>query len=158
MASTAVPPPSAPPPPPAAPAKIGLPSKIYNGLIGAVDKHVPNKLRPLWNHPAGPKTVFFWSPMFKWGLVIAGLSDLTRPAEALSVSQCGALAATGIIWSRYSLVIIPKNWGLFSVNVFVAMVQSVQLGRAYLYQKEKSEKEAAAAASTKTPAIEAAKK
>lgn len=50
MASTAVPP-SAPPPP--APAKLGLPSKIYNGLIGAVDKHVPQKLRPLWNHPAG---------------------------------------------------------------------------------------------------------
>ncbi|KAM7364194.1 mitochondrial pyruvate carrier 2-like isoform 1-T2 [Cochliomyia hominivorax] len=156
MASTAVPP-SAPPPPPAAPAKLGLPSKIYQGLIGAVDKHVPDKLRPLWNHPAGPKTVFFWSPMFKWGLVIAGLSDLARPAETLSVSQCGALAATGIIWSRYSLVIIPKNWGLFSVNLFVAIVQSVQLGRAYLYSKEQSEKAAAAAASA-TPAIEAAKK
>lgn len=52
MASTAVPP-SAPPPPPAAPTKVGLPSKIYQGLIGAVDKHVPQKLRPLWNHPAG---------------------------------------------------------------------------------------------------------
>ncbi|XP_046812089.1 mitochondrial pyruvate carrier 2-like [Lucilia cuprina] len=64
MASTAVPPSA--PPPPAGPAKVGLPSKIYNGLIGAVDKHVPAKLRPLWNHPAGPKTVFFWSPMFKW--------------------------------------------------------------------------------------------
>lgn len=50
MASTAVPPSA---PPPTAPAKIGLPSKIYNGLIGAVDKHVPAKLRPLWNHPAG---------------------------------------------------------------------------------------------------------
>ncbi|XP_065362953.1 mitochondrial pyruvate carrier 2-like [Calliphora vicina] len=150
MASTAVPP-SAPPPPPAAPAKVGFPSKVYNGLIGAVDKHVPAKLRPLWNHPAGPKTVFFWSPMFKWGLVIAGLSDLARPAETLSVSQCGALAATGIIWSRYSLVITPKNWSLFSVNLFVGLVQSVQLGRAYLYQKEKSEKEAAAA-------LEAAKK
>lgn len=84
---------------------------------------------------------------------------MTRPAETLSVSQCGALAATGIIWSRYSLVIIPKNWGLFSVNLFVAIVQSVQLGRAYLHQKEKSEKEAATAvASSLTPALEAAKK
>lgn len=110
MASAALPP-SAPPPPPAAPAKIGLPSKIYNGLVGSVDKVVPDKLRPLWNHPAGPKTVFFWSPVFKWGLVVAGLSDLARPAESLSVSQCSALAATGIIWSRYSLVIIPKKLG-----------------------------------------------
>ncbi|MPC08657.1 Mitochondrial pyruvate carrier 2 [Portunus trituberculatus] len=54
------------------------------------------------------------------GLVIAGLGDLTRPAEKLSASQSTALAATGTIWSRYSLVIIPKNWYLFSVNVFVA--------------------------------------
>lgn len=156
MASTAVPP-SAPPPPPAAPKQLGLPSKLYNGLVGAVDKHVPTKLRPLWNHPAGPKTIFFWSPVFKWGLVVAGLSDLARPADTLSVPQCAALAATGIIWSRYSLVIIPKNWGLFSVNLFVGLLQSVQLGRAYLYQKEKSEKEAAASASGKTPVKEAAK-
>lgn len=78
---------------------------------------------------------------------------MARPADSLSVPQCAALAATGIIWSRYSLVIIPKNWGLFSVNLFVGLVQSVQLGRAYLYQKEKAEKEAAA----NTPAIDVAK-
>ncbi|XP_005178300.1 mitochondrial pyruvate carrier 2 [Musca domestica] len=138
--ATTVPPPAPPPPPPAAPAKLSFPSKVYNGLIGAVDKHVPTKLRPLWNHPAGPKTIFFWSPLFKWGLVIAGLSDLARPAETLSVSQCGALAATGIIWSRYSLVIKPKNWSLFSVNLFVGLVQSVQLGRAFMYQQEQKEK------------------
>lgn len=52
MASTAVPP-SAPPPPPPAATKLSLPSKVYQGVIGAVDKHVPTKLRPLWNHPAG---------------------------------------------------------------------------------------------------------
>ncbi|XP_055379255.1 mitochondrial pyruvate carrier 2-like [Condylostylus longicornis] len=110
---------------------LGLPSKIYQGLISSADKFVPDKLRPLWNHPAGPKTVFFWAPAFKWGLVIAGLGDLARPVETLSIAQCGSLAATGIIWSRYSLVIIPKNWSLFSVNVFVAATQLIQLGRAY---------------------------
>ncbi|CAG2062743.1 unnamed protein product, partial [Timema podura] len=51
-------------------------------------------------------------------LVIAGLSDLSRPAEKLSVPQSAALSATGLVWSRYSMVIIPKNWSLFSVNVF----------------------------------------
>lgn len=57
-----------------------------------------------WNHPAGtkyidcawnkeligfsgPKTVFFWGPMMKWCLVGAGLKDLSRPADKLSVSQ-----------------------------------------------------------------------
>ena len=36
---------------------------------------------------SGPKTVFFWAPMMKWCLVAAGLKDLNRPAEKLSVSQ-----------------------------------------------------------------------
>ncbi|XP_075214361.1 mitochondrial pyruvate carrier 2-like isoform X2 [Lycorma delicatula] len=64
------------------------------------------------------------------GLVIAGLGDIQRPAEKLSVSQSSALAATGVVWSRYSLVIIPKNWSLFSVNVFVAITNFYQLTRA----------------------------
>ncbi|KAM8704383.1 hypothetical protein ACLKA7_008913 [Drosophila subpalustris] len=139
--STAVqtPPPAAsPPPPPSARASAGkgIHSKVYNGLIGVCDKFVPAKMRPLWMHAAGPKTVFFWAPIFKWGLVIAGLSDLTRPADTISVTACGALAATGIIWSRYSLVIIPKNYSLFAVNLFVGLTQLVQLGRAYNYQLE----------------------
>ncbi|EDS38555.1 conserved hypothetical protein [Culex quinquefasciatus] len=110
-------------------------SKIYNGLINATDPLVPKSLRPLWNHAAGPKTIFFWAPVFKWGLVIAGLSDLRRPADQLSVSQSASLAATGLIWSRYSLVIIPKNYGLFSVNLFVAFTQLAQLYRAWDYAR-----------------------
>lgn len=70
------------------------------------------------------------------GLVVAGLSDLRRPADQLSVSQSASLAATGIIWSRYSLVIIPKNWGLFSVNVFVAGTQVLQLYRAWDFSRK----------------------
>lgn len=67
---------------------------------------------------------------FYKGLVIASIGDLTRPAEKLSISQSSALAATGVIWARYSLVIIPKNWSLFSVNVFVGATNIYQLSRA----------------------------
>ena len=67
------------------------------------------------------------------GLVVAGLSDLTRPADQLSIGQTIALCATGLIWSRYSLVIIPVNYSLFSVNVFVASTQLYQLYRALNY-------------------------
>ncbi|ALC46878.1 CG9399 [Drosophila busckii] len=151
MSSAAVQPPPpapAPRPPPstataAASAGKGIHSKLYNGLIGACDKFVPAKMRPLWLHPAGPKTIFFWAPVFKWGLVAAGLGDLARPADTISIPACGALAATGIIWSRYSLVIIPKNYSLFAVNLFVGLTQVVQLGRAFNYQQgqEKLKKE-----------------
>lgn len=36
--------------------------------------------------------------MAKWALVAAGVKDLSRPADKLSVSQNVALAATGFIW------------------------------------------------------------
>ncbi len=65
--------------------------------------------------------------------MIAGLADINRPAEKLSLMQSSALAGTGVIWSRYSLVITPKNWNLFSVNVFVAATGIYQLSRIYRY-------------------------
>jgi lysozyme family protein len=86
------------------------------------------------NHPAGPKTIHFWAPLFKWGLVIAGLGDLKRPAENLSTAQSIALAATGTIWSRYSTQIIPVNYSLLSVNVCVSLTGLYQLARIYRYQ------------------------
>lgn len=68
--------------------------------------------------------------------MLAGLNDIRRPADQLSIGQSASLAATGIIWSRYSLVIIPKNYGLFSVNVFVAMIQVFQLYRAFTFKRK----------------------
>lgn len=41
----------------------------------------------IWFISSGPKTVFFWAPLMKWCLVAAGVKDLSRPAEKLSVSQ-----------------------------------------------------------------------
>ncbi|XP_066591110.1 uncharacterized protein [Prorops nasuta] len=111
-------------------------SLMYKNSMKAIGKFVPEKLQPLWNHPAGPQTIFFWAPAFKWGLVIAGLGDLQRPASKISISQSGALGLTGLIWTRYSLVIIPKNWNLFSVNLFVACTALYQVARAVKYQRE----------------------
>ncbi|XP_045487022.1 mitochondrial pyruvate carrier 2 [Pieris rapae] len=110
-------------------------SKVYKTVVVFADRFVPSKLRPLWEHEAGPKTIFFWAPAFKWGLVLAGLGDLQRPVETLSIPQSASLAATGIIWSRYSLVIIPKHYSLFAVNVFVAMTSLYQIGRAFKHQQ-----------------------
>ncbi|XP_005798124.1 mitochondrial pyruvate carrier 2 [Xiphophorus maculatus] len=114
----------------------------YHRILDRIEHILPAKLRPLYNHPAGPKTVFFWAPMFKWGLVMAGLADMTRPADKLSTSQSGVLTATGLIWSRYSLVIIPKNWNLFAVNFFVGSAGASQLYRIWNYKQELKAKEA----------------
>eukprot|EP01112_Ceratiomyxa_fruticulosa_P014338 TRINITY_DN40_c0_g5_i1.p1 TRINITY_DN40_c0_g5~~TRINITY_DN40_c0_g5_i1.p1 ORF type:complete len:116 (+),score=17.60 TRINITY_DN40_c0_g5_i1:247-594(+) len=85
----------------------------------------------LVNHPAGPKTIFFWAPLAKWALVIAGINDLTRPAEKISVPQSVALSATGLIWARYATQIIPVNYNLLSVNIFVAVTGILQISRKF---------------------------
>ncbi|KAH7697908.1 Protein F53F10.3 [Aphelenchoides avenae] len=108
-------------------------SVLYRSLCRIGDKVVypvlPKFAQPAWNHPAGPKTVFFWAPTIKWVLVGAGLADLARPAEKLSVYQNTALFFTGAIWTRYCLVIIPVNYYLASVNAFVGLTGLMQLGR-----------------------------
>lgn len=76
-----------------------------------------------------PLAVFFWAPMMKWCLVAAGLKDLSRPADKLSLPQQVALAGTGMIWVRYSLVITPINYSLAAVNFFVGTTGLLQLYR-----------------------------
>ncbi|ERM96951.1 hypothetical protein AMTR_s00074p00155110 [Amborella trichopoda] len=87
------------------------------------------KLQALWNHPAGPKTIHFWAPTFKWGISLANVADFSKPPEKISYPQQIAVACTGVIWSRYSTIIIPKNWNLFSVNVAMAGTGLYQLSR-----------------------------
>jgi hypothetical protein len=101
----------------------------------AINAVISSKIQHIVNHPAGPKTVHFWAPAIKWGLVIAGLSDLQRPPETLSVSQNAALTATGLIWSRYSTQIIPVNYTLLSVNLFLAGTGLTQMYRIWNYRQ-----------------------
>lgn len=87
------------------------------------------------NSPIGPRTVHFWAPIMKWGVVIAGASDFLRPAESLSLSQNLALTATGAIWTRWCLIIKPKNYFLAAVNFFLFLVGSTQTARILTYQQ-----------------------
>ncbi|TEB37531.1 UPF0041-domain-containing protein [Coprinellus micaceus] len=110
-------------------------------MSGAAASAGASKFQAFMNHPAGPKTVFFWAPMMKWCLVAAGLKDLTRPADKLSVPQNLALAATGFIWVRYSLVITPINYSLAAVNFCVGLSGLSQLGRIANYRYKQAEVE-----------------
>ncbi|CAL1708138.1 unnamed protein product [Somion occarium] len=108
-------------------------------MSGAASAAAGSKFQAFMNHPAGPKTVFFWAPMMKWCLVAAGLKDLSRPAEKLSVSQNVALAATGFVWVRWSLVITPVNYSLSAVNFVVGTTGLGQLTRIWHYQRTKQD-------------------
>lgn len=100
-----------------------------------LQSRMSSKMRERWNHPAGLKTIHFWAPGFKWALVIAGISDYFRPPDKLSLNQSASLMVTGFIWSRYSLVIIPKNYLLFSVNIALAITGATQVYRVMQYRK-----------------------
>jgi len=91
-------------------------------------------IRRMWDSPIGLKTVHFWAPVMKWALVLAGISDFYRPAEKLSLTQNAALTATGMIWTRWCLIIKPKNILLATVNFFLALVGVVQVSRILSYQ------------------------
>lgn len=59
----------------------------------------------------------------------SNVSDFQRPVEQISYPQQLAVTATGLIWSRYSMVINPVNYNLFAVNVFMAITGIYQLYR-----------------------------
>ncbi|KAI9804985.1 MAG: hypothetical protein M1833_006288 [Piccolia ochrophora] len=89
----------------------------------------------MWNSPVGVKTVHFWAPVMKWSLVLAGISDFYRPAEKLSLTQNFALLCTGAIWTRWCLIIKPKNYLLAAVNFFLGCVGTVQVSRILSYRR-----------------------
>ncbi|KAJ9397813.1 hypothetical protein DTO282F9_5333 [Paecilomyces variotii] len=111
----------------------------------------------LWNSPIGVKTVHFWAPMMKWALVIAGISDFGRPAEKLSLTQNGALMATGAIWTRWCLIIKPRNVLLATVNFFLGCVGVVQVTRIFLWKRSQAGSTAEAAKEIEHEVVDSAK-
>ncbi|RFU32610.1 hypothetical protein B7463_g3710, partial [Scytalidium lignicola] len=96
----------------------------------------------MWDSPIGLKTVHFWAPVMKWALVIAGIGDFYRPAEKLSLTQNIALTCTGLIWTRWCMIIKPKNVLLATVNFFLGMVGIVQVSRIAAYNYRAGNKKA----------------
>lgn len=78
---------------------------------------------------AGPFTVHFWAPMSKWLISGASFLELDRPTEKISLPQYTALTLTGFFFSRYSLLVVPINYTLCSVNIALFLSSAWHLGR-----------------------------
>ena len=91
--------------------------------------------------PAGPFTVHFWAPMFKWLISGASFLDLDRPTDKVSLSQYTALTLTGFFFSRYAMLVTPINYLLCSVNIALFGSSAWHLGRKikadYIDEKQK---------------------
>ena len=97
---------------------------------------LPGGVKRFVDHPAGPLTIFFWAPLFKWMITIANIKDFKRPVENISINQQIAIFLTGVIWSRYSMVITPINFNLMSVNMAMSATAAYQLYRKYRFHQE----------------------
>uniref|UniRef100_A0A0E0LM23 Mitochondrial pyruvate carrier n=1 Tax=Oryza punctata TaxID=4537 RepID=A0A0E0LM23_ORYPU len=99
-----------------------------------------SKLQAFWNHPAGPKTIHFWAPTFKWGISIANVADFAKPPEMISYPQQVVVACSGVIWARWGMI----NWNLSSVNAAMAVTGVCQLSRKIRHDYFSDEKNATA--------------
>ena len=54
---------------------------------------------------------------------------MQKPAEKISPYQQVAIFATGLLWTRYSFVVVPVNYNLAVANVFMAASAGFQLYR-----------------------------
>lgn len=89
----------------------------------------PSGIRNLLLHPAGPFTIFFWAPTFKWMITFANIGDFKKPAELISPYQQAVIGLSGLIWTRYGFVVIPRNMNFSLVNFVMACTAIYQLYR-----------------------------
>ncbi|KAK7415190.1 hypothetical protein QQX98_006036 [Neonectria punicea] len=107
----------------------------WQSTDGAQQQQQEGWFKRMWESEIGFKTVHFWAPVMKWALVLAGVSDFARPAEKLSLTQNFALTCTGFIWTRWCLIIKPKNILLATVNFFLGIVGLIQMSRIFAHQR-----------------------
>ncbi|EME32014.1 Mitochondrial pyruvate carrier 1 [Galdieria sulphuraria] len=84
----------------------------------------------LWNSPTGPKTTHFWGPVANWGFVLAGLVDMYKPTEYVSVPMTSALCLYSGLFMRFAWRVQPRNYLLFACHCSNETVQLYQLQRA----------------------------
>ncbi|XP_034128866.1 mitochondrial pyruvate carrier 4 [Drosophila guanche] len=105
-------------------------SVLSSIVIRNVNKRVPTQLRPFWTSPKGSQTVFFWCPTVKWSVALAGLCDvLNRQPRIISKNQTLALALSGVVWARWSMVIRPRNYNFMACNAVMFATQALLLWR-----------------------------
>ncbi|CAN8068503.1 unnamed protein product [Agarophyton chilense] len=102
------------------------------------------------NSPTGPKTTHFWGPITNWGISIAAMKDMTKPAEKVSPNMTIALCVYSLLFMRFALKVQPKNYLLFACHATNEVAQCYQLQRVYggvdLFYKAPSEQKGLAAA------------
>lgn len=78
-------------------------------------------------------SIHIWAPLANWGFVIAGCNDLMKSPMYVSEKMTCILGIYSMLFMRYSLVIRPKNYLLFTCHTANVLVQSTLLFRKLYY-------------------------
>lgn len=108
-------------------AAVAASGQIQKAVVGGM----PGPISKMCAHAAGPFTIFFWAPNFKYALSMNMILDYNKPVEKISTSLTSAMALTGCLFMRWSFVITPVNYSLFLVNAVLTTCATYHLGRKY---------------------------
>ena len=61
-----------------------------------------NGIMAFINSPVGPKTIHFWAPIANWGLVLAALRDINRPADMISEKMTATMICYSSMFMRFA--------------------------------------------------------
>ncbi|XP_022221373.2 mitochondrial pyruvate carrier 4 isoform X2 [Drosophila obscura] len=101
-------------------------SLLYGVVVRNLDKRVPALLRPFWTSPTDGLLL----GSCRQCVVLAGLGDLlNRQPHLISKKQTLVLALSGVLWSRWSMVIRPRNYNYMACNAVMSASQTLQLWR-----------------------------
>ncbi|CRH01219.1 mitochondrial pyruvate carrier protein 2, putative [Plasmodium relictum] len=90
----------------------------------------------------GILSIHFWAPTFKWSISLANIIDINRNPSLLSLPQQFAIFLTGLLFTRFSYAIKPRNYNLMTINLFMSLTALYQIARIanYKYNIDKNEK------------------
>lgn len=87
-------------------------------------------------------TSHFWGPVSNFGIPVAAVLDLKKDPDLISGPMTGSLIVYSLVFMRYSLAILPKNYLLFGCH-FVNEAAQLTQGYRWLdnyYSKSKDTK------------------
>ena len=87
------------------------------------------------NSPVGPKTIHFWAPIANWGLVLAALKDINKPAEMISERMTMTMIFYSTLFMRFAWRVQPRNFILFACHFANFSAQSYLLSRKLAHNK-----------------------
>ena len=81
------------------------------------------------NGPTGLRTVHAWGPIANWGIVLAAIVDMNKPAEQISPNMTGVMIVYSGLFMRFAWMVTPRNYLLLACHATNECAQIVQMGR-----------------------------